>query len=258
MILKAIADVGKLTTELQEKIESCLQKNELEDLYPPYKPKRITKATIAREKGLAPLADSIKSLNHPQAKSISLEKEAIQYISEERGVKNIPAAIQGAADILAKTVTEKTESRAYIREYFLDSGCFTSQIKDDYPEGTTKFEMYRDFRVNVKDIASHNMLALLRGEAEGVLSLELDFDRDFVLSYLADVEIHTTVKEVKDFDQEMLKDAFSRLMKNSLITEVRLQKKAEADMELIKTFETNLRELLLSAPAGMKPTLGMN
>ncbi|NEP82200.1 MAG: RNA-binding transcriptional accessory protein [Okeania sp. SIO3B3] len=258
VILKAINDAGKLTDELQEKIDLCLQKTELEDLYLPYKPKRRTRATIAKEKGLESLAEFIKSLNNPQAKSTSIEQEAVKYIDEEKGVKNIEEAIQGASDILAESVAEKAELRSYIREYFLKSGCFSSKIKDDYPEGTTKFEMYRNFRVNVKDIAPHNMLALLRGESEGVLNLELDFDRDFVLSYLADSEIKTRVKEVRSFYQEMLKDALNRLMKNSLINEVRGQKKAEADIESIKTFETNLKELLLSPPAGMKPTLGID
>ena len=176
VILKAIAETGKLTEELKEKIESCLQKTELEDLYLPYKPKRRTRATIAREKGLEPLAEFIESQNHPQAKIRSIEQEAVKYIAEEKGVKNIEDAIQGASDILAEAVAEKAESRAYIREYFLNSGCFTSKIKDDCPEGTTKFEMYRNFRVNVKDIAPHNILALLRGETEGALSLELDFE----------------------------------------------------------------------------------
>ncbi|MEM1168961.1 MAG: Tex family protein [Cyanobacteria bacterium P01_H01_bin.35] len=258
VILKAISETGKLTDELQEKIESCFQKTELEDLYLPYKPKRRTKATIAREKGLEPLAEFIKSLNNSQAKIISIEEEAVKYIAEEKGVKNVEDALQGASDILAEAVAEKAELRAYIREYFLDSGGFISKIKDDYPEGTTKFEMYRNFQVNIKDIAPHNMLALLRGETEGVLNLELDFDREFVLSYLSDSEIRTKAKEIRNFYQEMLKDAFNRLMKNSLINEVRTQKKAEADIESIKTFETNLRELLLSPPAGMKPTLGID
>ncbi|OZH52996.1 RNA-binding protein [Hydrocoleum sp. CS-953] len=258
VILKAIYEAGKLTDELQEKIESCFQKTELEDLYLPYKPKRRTKATIAREKGLEPLAEFIKSLNNSQAKIISIEEEAVKYIAEEKGVKNLEDALQGASDILAEALAEKAELRAYIREYFLDSGGFISKIKDDYPEGTTKFEMYRNFRVNIKDIAPHNMLALLRGETEGILNLDLDFDREFVLSYLADSEICTRAKEIRTFYQEMLKDSFNRLMKNSLINEVRTQKKAEADIESIKTFETNLRELLLSPPAGMKPTLGID
>lgn len=258
VILKAIDEAGKLTDELQEKIELCLQKTELEDLYLPYKPKRRTRATIAKEKGLESLAEFIKSLNNSQAKSTSIEQEAVKYIDEEKGVKNIEEAIQGASDILAESVAEKAELRSYIREYFLKYGCFSSKIKDDYPEGTTKFEMYRNFRVNVKDIAPHNILALLRAESEGVLNLELDFDRDFVLSYLADSEIKTRAKEIRGFYQEMLKDAFNRLMKNSLINEVRGQKKAEADIESINTFETNLKELLLSPPAGMKPTLGID
>ena len=223
VILKAISETGKLTEELKEKIESCLQKTELEDLYLPYKPKRRTRATIAREKGLEPLAEFIQSQNHPQAKIISLEQEAVKYIAEEKGVKNIEDAIQGASDILAEAVAEKAELRSYIREYFLNSGCFTSKIKNDYPEGTTKFEMYRNFRVNVKDIAPHNILALLRGETEEVLSLDIDFDREFILSYLADSEIRTRVKEIRIFYQEMLKDAFNRLMKNSLMETLMLE-----------------------------------
>jgi len=119
VILKAINEIDKLTEELQAKIESCLQKTELEDLYLPYKPKRRTRATIAREKGLEPLAEFIKSWNHPQAKIISIEQEAVKYIAEEKGVKNIEDALQGASDILAEAVAEKAELRGYIREYFL-------------------------------------------------------------------------------------------------------------------------------------------
>lgn len=143
-ILDAIASQGKLTDELKAKIETCLQKNELEDLYLPYKPKRRTRATIAREKGLEPLAEFIKSLNDRNAKPVPLEAEAAKYISEEKGVKNAEDALKGAADILAEEVAEKAELRAYLREYFLDDGDFVSRIKEEHPEGSTKFEMYRN------------------------------------------------------------------------------------------------------------------
>ncbi len=258
VILKAIADQGKLTEALQTKIESCLQKNELEDLYLPYKPKRRTRATVAREKGLEPLAEFIKSLNQPTATYQSFTDEAVKYISEEKEIKTAEDALKGAADILAEEVAEKAESRAYIREYLLNKGSFVSQVKDDYPEGTTKYEMYRQFNAKVKDIAPHNLLALLRGEKEGVLKVDIEFDRDFILSYLEDSEIKTKTKEVKEFYREIIADAFNRLMKNSLITEARSLKKTEADIESIKTFEANLRELLLSPPAGMKPTLAID
>ncbi len=257
-ILEAIASQGKLTDELQAKIQACLQKNELEDLYLPYKPKRRTRATIAREKGLEPLAEFIKSLNTPSAKAVSLEQEATKYVSAEKGVKTAEEALKGASDILAEEVSEKAELRAYLRDYLMHNGIFVSQIKDDYPEGSTKFEMYRNFQAKAKDIASHNMLALFRGETEGILNLDLSFDEDVVQSYLESEEIRTNIPTVRDFYRGMLKDAFNRLMKTSLTTEVRSDRKAYADIESIKTFETNLRELLLSPPAGMKPTLAID
>ncbi|HAG79594.1 MAG TPA: RNA-binding transcriptional accessory protein [Cyanobacteria bacterium UBA12227] len=257
-ILEAIASQGKLTDELKTKIESCLQKTELEDLYLPYKPKRRTRATIAREKGLEPLAEFIKSLNNLTAKPTSLSTESEKYISEEKGVKTAEEAIKGASDILAEEVAEKAELRAYLRDYLMQNGLFVSKIKDDYPEGSTKFEMYRNFQVKAKDIAPHNMLALFRGESEGILNLDLSFDQEFVMSYLESEELHTKVPAIRDFYRGMLKDAFNRLMKTSLTTEVRSDRKAYADIESIKTFETNLRELLLSPPAGMKPTLAVD
>jgi uncharacterized protein len=258
VILDAIASQGKLTDELKAKIESCLQKTELEDLYLPYKPKRRTRATIAREKGLEPLAEFIKSLNNPSAKAASLEQEAAKYISAEKGVKTAEDALKGASDILAEEAAEKAHLRAYLRDYLMQNGVFISRIKEDYPEGSTKFEMYRNFQVKAKDIAPHNMLALFRGETEGVLNLDLSFDEDVVQSYLESEEIRTKIPAVRDYYRGMLKDAFNRLMKTSLTTEVRSDRKAYADIESIKTFETNLRELLLSAPAGMKPTLAID
>lgn len=257
-ILTAIASLGKLTDELKAKIENCLQKTELEDLYLPYRPKRRTRATIAREKGLEPLAEFIKSLNRPQATPASLEQEAAKYLSEEKGVKTVEEALKGASDILAEEVSEKANLRSHLRDYLIEDGVFVSHIKDDYPEGSTKFEMYRSFRAAVKNIAPHNLLALLRGETEGVLDLDLSFDESQVLSYLESQEIKTKIRPVREFYQAMLKDAFNRLMKTSLIGEVRNAKKMDADIESIKTFEANLRELLLSPPAGMKPTLAID
>lgn len=256
-ILNAIADQGKLTDELKAKIEPCLQKTELEDLYLPYKQKRRTRATIAREKGLEPLAKFIKSLNVKNATSTSLDQEAAKYIVAD-SVKTIEEALKGAADILAEEVAEKAESRMYLRDYLLETGVFVSRIKNDYPEGTTKFEMYRNYQIPVRNIAPHNMLALCRGETEGVLNFELVFDEVFVMSYLESQEIYTKVRTIREFYQQMLKDAFNRLMKASLITEVISDRKIYADMESIKTFEINLRELLLSPPAGMKPTLAID
>ena len=258
VIVNAIAQQGKLTPELNTKIASCLQKTELEDLYLPYRPKRRTRATIAREKGLEPLAIFIKSLNVINGISASLEEESAKYISETLGVKSADEALKGASDILAEEISEKAELRAYLREYLLENGVFISRIKDEHPEGTTKFEMYRNYQIKVKNIAPHNMLALCRGEEEKILSFEIAFDEDFVLDYLEFQEVKTKVRNLRDFYQGMLKDSFNRLMKTSLISEVIKDKKTYADLESIKTFETNLRELLLSAPAGMKPTMAID
>ncbi|WP_315787307.1 Tex family protein [Fischerella sp. JS2] len=258
VILNAIAEQGKLTDELKAKITACLQKTELEDLYLPFRPKRRTRATVAREKGLEQLAEFIKSLNTKNAAPANLEEEAAKYISEDKGVKTAEEALKGASDILAEEIAEKADLRAYLREYLLEEGIFVSRIKDEHPEGTTKFEMYRNYQIKVKNIAPHNLLALCRGENEGVLSFDISFDEDMVLSYLEAQEIRSKHRPIRNFYQEMLKDAFNRLMKTSLISEVISQKKLYADVESIKTFEANLRELLLSAPAGMKPTMAID
>jgi uncharacterized protein len=256
VILEAIASQNQLSDELKAKITTCVQKNELEDLYLPFKPKRRTRATAAKEKGLSPLAEFIKTLNHPQAKSLSLEKEAEKYLSEE--VTTLEDALGGAADILAEEVAEKADLRAYLREFLWENGVFVSRIKDDYPEGSTKFEMYRNFQSKLTKIAPHNLLALFRGEAEKILVVDISFDQSRVMNYLESRLINTKINAVREFYQAMLKDSFNRLLKPALMREVRSEKKAWADLESIKTFEANLRELLLSAPAGMKPTLAID
>lgn len=258
VILDSIESQGKLTDELRQKIKASLLKTEVEDLYLPFRPKRRTRATIAREKGLEALADWIKALNQANAGSADLAQEAAKYIDLEKGVKTAEEAIAGASDILAEEIADRADLRAYLREFLLKSGLFESRLKDGHPEGTTKFEMYRAYSAKVSSIAPHNLLALCRGETEGIVVFDLTFDEAQVTDYLETQVIRTKVASVRSFYQAMLQDAFNRLMKTSLITEVRNQKKLEADVESIKTFETNLRELLLSAPAGMKPTLAID
>ncbi|MEB3213180.1 MAG: Tex-like N-terminal domain-containing protein, partial [Leptolyngbyaceae bacterium] len=257
-ILKSIDEQGKLTEDLRKAIEGCLLKNELEDLYLPYRPKRRTRATMARERGLEPLAAFIKSLNTPQAKPQSLMAEAEKYVDEEKGVASAEDALKGASDILAEEVADTAEIRAWFREYLMRKGVITSKVKKDHPEGTTKYEMYRDYQNPVKAIAPHNLLALFRGETEDVLSFEIAFEREDILSYLENRELHTKASEIRTFYQAMLADAFDRLIKNSVTSEVLALKKQEADIESIRTFEVNLRNLLLASPAGMKPTLGID
>jgi uncharacterized protein len=258
VILQSIEEQGKLTEELKSRIQECLLKTELEDLYLPYRPKRRTRAMMAKEKGLEPLALFLKRLNAPDAPDADFEAEAASYLSESLGVATAEEALQGASDILAEEVSEQAELRRYLRDYLMNQGVFTSRIKDEYPQGSTKFEMYRDYRVKVKEIAPHNMLALRRGEAEGILNCTIEFDPAFALSYLESREIRTRHGHVRDFYRAMLADAFERLMKTTLIGEVRLEKKTLADRESVRTFEANLRELLLASPAGMKPTIGID
>ncbi|AFY68170.1 Tex family protein [Geitlerinema sp. PCC 7407] len=257
-ILEAIAAQGKLTDELQAKISGCLQKTELEDLYLPYRPKRRTRATVARERGLEPLAQAIAHHNQPQAPAIALDAAAAPYVNPDAGVTTPEEALQGAADILAEAVAENADHRAYLREFLLKNGLFSSKIKADFPEGSTKFEMYRNYQSPVKDIAPHNLLALLRGETEGVLTLEVTFDEEAVLHYLESQESRSKQRSLREFYRALLKDAFQRLMKTSLLNTLIAEKKAWADGESIQTFEANLRNLLLAAPAGMKPTLGLD
>jgi uncharacterized protein len=257
-ILEAIAAQNKLTEDLKNKIESCLLKTELEDLYLPYKPKRRTRATIAKERGLEPLAEFIQTQNQSKANSLSLKQEAAKYIDPEKEIKTTENALAGASDILAEISSEKANFRAYLREYLLEKAVFISEIKEEHPEGSTKFEMYRNYQISVKKIPPHSILALFRGEAEGILSVDLDFDENEAIYYLESQEIKTKNSEIKEFYRSMLKDAFNRLMKPSLIREVRSDRKEYADIESIKTFEANLRELLLSPPAGMKPTLAID
>ncbi|MEM7065567.1 MAG: Tex family protein [Cyanobacteria bacterium P01_B01_bin.77] len=255
-ILETIESQGKLTDQLRDRIQQCTSKTELEDLYLPYRPKRRTRATIAREKGLEPLAQQITQLNQSGAAVASLEQLAVEFISDE--VPDAAAALQGASDILAEGIAERSELRAYVRQTLLKTGVFSSKIKPDYPEGSTKYEMYRKYECAIVKLAPHNLLALLRGDKEGILKVNLTGDEDRILDHLENSQIHTRQANIRQFYQAVVKDAFSRLMKNSLTNEVIAEKKAWADGESIDTFAVNIKNLLLAAPAGMKPTLGVD
>ena len=257
VVLGAIESQGKLTPDLKAAILACEQKTELEDLYLPYRPKRRTRATAAKEKGLEPLATRIEALNQTGRRA-NLLQEAEAYVDPEQGVETAADALQGAADILAEQVAEQADLRGYVRDQLVKQGVFTAAIKKDYPEGTTKFEMYRDYQNPVRSIASHNLLALLRGEREGILKVGLEVDEEQILYTIQKRIINTSVAEVRQFYQALIKDAYSRLMKPSLTSDVIAEKKAWADDVSIQTFEANLKHLLLSPPAGMKPTLGID
>lgn len=257
-VLESIAAQGKLTEELKNQVINCLDKTVLEDIYAPYKPKRRTKATIAREKGLEPLAQWIESLNQPQATKVSLEEEATKYLDAEKEVQTVEEALNGAADIIAEQIADTANIRAYLRDYLFKNGVFTSQIKKEHPEGSTKYEMYRNYQYAVKKIPPHNILALYRGEAEKVLTLDIEFDVTAVLAELEYQIIQSKSAAIRQFYRATIADAFNRLLKPSLIREIKSDRKEYADLESIKTFEANLRNLLLAAPAGMKATMAID
>lgn len=262
-ILKAIADQNKLTPALEQAILQCQQKTELEDLYLPYRPKRRTRATLAREKGLEPLAQTLSQLNQkhpPQTLSTpgDLEVLAQAYINPELGVTQPQEALQGAADILAETIAENAALRSQIRALMERSGQLRSRIKATFPEGSTKFELYRNYTVSLKKIAPHNFLAVLRGQREEILDFALEFDEPQALATLESQVIQTGQPVLKSFYKTLIGDAFQRLMKPSLTNGIWADYKDWADGESIQTFEANLRELLLAAPAGMQPTLAID
>ena len=257
-ILKSIEEQGKLTDELKNKIEKCLVKTELEDLYLPYKPKKRTRATIAKEKGLEPLSLEITEANVVSSPAIDLKAIAEKYINEEKGVKSVKEAIDGASDIIAEQIAEKAEFRAWIRERITNNSEVASKIKDEFPEGTTKYEMYREFKANLKSLQPHHILALRRAENEGVLTFDFDFDEESILEYMSSKTVFSQYPELVDFYKRSIKDGYQRLMKSSIIGEVRLENKLYADSESINNFGTNLRQALLASPAGMKPTLAID
>ncbi|MEL7082870.1 MAG: Tex family protein [Cyanobacteria bacterium J06597_1] len=257
-ILESIAAQGKLTDALQAQIEACTQKTELEDLYLPYKPKRRTRATIAREKGLEPLANKLQQLNEAKSDRVDLQQEASPFLNPEKGVDTTDDALQGASDILAEAVAERAELRAYVRDTILKTGDFVSKIKSKHPEGSTKFEMYRNYRIPLRKVAPHNVLALLRGQSEGILSLNVEFDEESVLAHLTQQFVYARDRSLREFYSIMLADTLQRLLKPSLTNAAIASKKEWADTESIQTFAANLKDLLLAAPAGLKPTLGID
>ncbi len=260
-ILAEIAQQGKLTPALKTQIAGCQKKTELEDLYLPYRPKRRTRAAIAREKGLEPLAQFIQSLNQPKVKlpaHFSLEAKAAEFLNPAQGIATTADALKGASDILSEAIAEQADLRASLRQAIQSQGVFTSRVKAKFPEGSTKYEMYRQYQTPVKRIAPHNLLALYRGEAEDILQVSIEFEGDRLLERIAQQEIRTCLPAVRQFYQSVIKDAFQRLLKPALLTEIRAACKQVADAASIETFAANLKDLLLASPAGLKPTLGID
>ena len=253
-ILKSVEEQGKLTPELRDKIVICRQKTELEDLYLPYKPKRRTKATIARERGLEPLAEQLLQAVESGQK---IETLALPFINPELEITDAAAALEGAGHILAEQFAEGAENRAIVRELTWQQGIFLSQPARGKDGTVSKYEMYYDFSELLHLIPSHRMLAMRRGEKEDVLRLSIEAPEDEILARLARLLIPES-NPYHDWLRLVIDDAYNRLLAPSIEVELRLQAKKAADEEAIRVFAENLRNLLLAAPAGSARVLGVD
>lgn len=253
-ILKSIEEQGKLTPELKAKIESCKDKTLLEDLYAPYKPKKRTRATIAKECGLEPLARIIMA---QEETSNTPEEIGRIYLSEEKGLADPKAAIAGACDILAEELADNATYRQYLRAQIEKEGVMTSKVRKEFEKQDTKFKNYYEFSEPVAKIPSHRMLALRRGEKEKVLRLSVEMPDEALVSYLQRQVIKCD-SIWKPYLEEMCKDAWERLLKTSLESEVRLILKDKAEEEAFKVFSKNLQDVLLAPPAGHKAVLALD
>ncbi len=252
-IIKEIDSQGKLTPELRARIEKCTLKAELEDLYLPYKPKRRTRAMIAREKGLEPLAQRILE----QGPSGSPKDEAATFVNAEKAVNTPEEALAGARDIVAETAAETAIVRAFVRQLFMDEGMLVCTKAPDVTQ-PTKFETYYDFREPLKTIPSHRFLAVRRGEAENVLRSNLEVDP---LRAVAGINERMKKNNASPWAKEMdtaLTDAWSRLLSPSVENEVRVDLKLQSDRGAVEVFADNLRSLLLAAPLGGKGVIGID
>jgi uncharacterized protein len=253
-ILGSIAEQGKLSDELKARIERCLDKSELEDLYLPYKPKRRTKATIAREKGLEPLAQYLWA-QQPTAQPLA--NFAASFVSEEKSVPNIDEALEGARHIVAETISEDADLRKALRQLLFDEGVITSRKTTDAVDEQQKFKMYYDYREPVKTIPSHRMLAIRRGEAENVLFFLLELEPQRAISTLQS----RILRASGDWTPQLIlaiEDSWQRLLNSSIQGETRLELKKRSDADAIAVFRDNLHNLLLSPPAGPISVLGID
>ena len=251
-VVKTITEQGKMTDDLQRRIDACWDANELEDIYMPFKPKRRTKAQVAREQGLEPL-----SLILMMQRERNIEAAAQRFVKE--GVKDVAAAIKGAQDIVAEMVSEDERSRQQVRSSFRREAIITSKVvkaKADSEEAA-KYSDYFDFSEPLRRCSSHRLLAMRRGENEGILRISISADDDVCLDKLKRQFVHG-FGPCQALVGEAVEDAYKRLLKPSIETEFANMSKEKADDEAIGVFAENLRQLLLSAPLGQKRVMGID
>jgi len=257
-ILASIAEQGKLTDELKARIEATLDKSELEDLYLPYRPKRRTKATIAREKGLEPLALYLweqKIADEPL--SAMAPKFVDGFTEAEKGVATVEEALEGARHIVAEMISESADLRKAARALMFDEGIVVSRKAMDAVDEQEKFKMYYEYREPVKTIPSHRMLAIRRGESENVLYFLIELEAARATWVLR----RGVLREQGDWTPQLelaIEDCWSRLLNSSIQGELRLELKKRSDLDAIQVFRDNLHHLLLAPPAGPISVLGID
>ncbi|MEQ9098628.1 MAG: Tex family protein [Imperialibacter sp.] len=251
-ILKSIDEQGKLTDELKAQIDAAETMSSLEDIYLPYKPKRRTRATIAREKGLEPLALWIF-----ERQAGELAGEAEKYLDEEKGVASAEEALQGARDIIAEIVNEDPDARKKMRELFNRSGVVYSKVMKGKEEEGQKYKDYFEWSESLDKVPSHRLLAMRRGEKEMILMLDM-YPPEEEATLLLERQFVKGSNPVAEQVKEAVHDSYKRLLKPSMETEARLGSKDKADVEAINVFAENLKQLLMAAPLGQKSILAVD
>lgn len=251
-IMDSIEEQGKMTPELKKKLEAATTLNELEDLYLPYKPKRKTRASVAIEKGLEPLAITIYDQS-----PVDLKKIALSYIDKEKGLNTLDDVLQGARDIVAEWISEDGKMRESMRNMFLKEAVIASKVKKDKKESGSKYEIYFNASEKLNKVPSHRLLAMFRGEEEGFLSLSIKPDAERAIRTLEKFTLkdrNTCSYQVK----VATADAYQRLLQPQMETEMRKHFKTLADDNAIEVFSTNLRQLLMASPLGEKRILAID
>lgn len=249
-VLRLIEEQGKLTSELKESIMKCDTLTEVEDIYRPYKPKKRTRATIAAEKGLKPLADAIYSGSF----NGDIKAYAESFINEEKGVKDNKEALEGAMDIISETISDEAEYRKWIRSFVRREGLIETKGSSEEP---TPYEMYYEYSEAVRNIPPHRILAINRGEAEKVLSVKITADTDKIVNYLR--ENCLKGNEVTDaYIEDSIKDSLKRLIYPSIEREIRSELTDKGEEGAITIFKANLKSLLMQPPIKGKAVLGFD
>ena len=251
-VIASIREQEKLTPELEQKILNAKTMQEVEDLYLPYKPKRRTRAAIAREKGLEPLAAQIMAQNVD-----FVDHLAARYVNASKGVNDVEEALQGAKDIMAEWVSENINGRNRIRKIFHMQGDISSTVVKGKEEEGKTYQQYFDFREPISQAPSHRLLALLRAEEEGMLKVKIKVDDDFVLGSLESIFLKND-NASSELVREAIADSWKRLLEPSIETEIRNYYKEKADETAIRVFAENLKQLLLAAPMGQKRVLAID